>query len=148
MTKHKKSIITSLVLLIIVTVVIFWVNNRSNPQQPFSDLSVSDIYSISVYAIPPDKAIMVNDVEQTEAIVQILRTVVVYEKSNAWKKSSGQGVYFTVNKTSGEVVVVRPYGLHLIIDGQGYKTEYQPSENLNRIANTLLDTPFGGRPIE
>ena len=116
---------------------------------PFSELSSDDISSISVYAIPPDETVTVDDMAQIETIVEILRTVVIYQESDEWKEpSGGQGVFFTITKTTGEVLVVRPYGQQLIIDEQGYRAEYQPSENLNRIASTVLDTPFGGKPIE
>jgi len=124
-------------------------NDHSVSQMPFSELSPDDISSIIVYAIPPDETVTVDDMAQIETIVEILKTVVIYQKSDEWKKpSGGQGVTFTINKANGNVLIVRPYGQQLIIDGQGYRTEYQPSENLNRIANTVLNTPFGGEPIE
>jgi len=123
-------------------------NDHSVSQMPFRELSADEISSISVYAVPPDETVTVDDIEQIETIVEILRTVVIYQKSDEWKGRTGQGVIFTITKTTGDVLVVRPYGQYLIIDGQGYRTEYQPSENLNRIANTVLGTSFGGMPIE
>ena len=50
-----------------------------------------------------------------------------------------------ITRTIGAATEVRAYNPFLIIDGQGYRTEYQPCENLNRIANTILGTPFGGQ---
>ena len=117
-------------------------------QRPFNDLHTEDILSISVFAIPPNETVVIDDIEQIEIIVEILRTVVIYQSSDEWKDSAGQMVTFTLNKATDEVVEVSAYNPHLIIDGQGYRTEYQPCENLNRIANTLLDTRFGGMPIE
>jgi hypothetical protein len=154
MKKHKKAIIIGSVLLVIVIVVVVVFVLGNNPddtvfsQKPFNDLRTEDISSISVFAIPPNETVLVENVEQIEIIIDILRTVVIYHKSNDWKDSAGQMVIFTINKTKGEVVEVRAYNPYLIVDGQGYKTEYQPCENLNRIANTLLDTRFGGQPIE
>jgi len=117
-------------------------------EKPFNDLSTEDISSISVFATPPNETVLIDNVEQIEEIVEILRTVVIYQKSDEWKDTSGQMVTFTINKASGEAIEVSAYNPYLIIDGQGYITEYQPCENLNRIANTLLATPFGGKPIE
>ena len=117
-------------------------------QKPFNDLRVEDISSINVFAIPPNETVFIEDIGQIETIVEILRTVVIYQSSNEWKDSAGQMVTFTLNKATDEIIEVSAYNPHLIIDGQGYRTEYQPCENLNRIANTLLDTQFGGMPIE
>ena len=117
-------------------------------QKPFSDLAANDISSISVFAIPPNETVLVDDIEQIEQIIDILNTVIIYQKSDGWKDTGGQMVTFTISKATGEVMEVSAYNPHLIIDGQGYKTEYQPCENLNRIANTILGTRFGGQPIE
>ena len=141
-----KTFIASVSVLIIVLALTACADNSS--QKPFIDLNANDILSIYVHAIPPDETILLEDMETIEQIVDILRTVVVYQMSNGWRDRAGQSVTFTINKNTGDVVEVRPTGSFLIIDGQGYETEYQPSENLNRIANTLLDTPFGSLPIE
>jgi len=117
-------------------------------QKPFSDLNADDILSVSVFAIPPNETVLVDDMEQIETIVEILNTVVIYQESGEWRDSAGQMVTFTIKKSTGGVIEVSAYNPHLIIDGQGYKTEYQPCENLNRIANTVLGTRFGGMPIE
>ena len=157
MKKHKKTIVICSVMLAIVILAIVLIklgnnadfnDNQEVSQKPFNDLSAEDILSITVFAIPPNETVLVDDMVEIEIIVEILRTVIIYQKSDEWKNTGGQGVTFTISKTTDEVVEVRPYGSYLIIDGQGYRTEYQPSENLNRIANTILDTPFGGQPIE
>ena len=150
MKKQKKAILIGAALLIIVIIAIaaiFWRNNSilSISQNPFNDLNAADILSISVFAVPPNEIVLVDDMEQIEEIVCILKTVIVYQKSNEWKDSNGQMVTFTINKATGEVVEVSAYNPHLIINGQGYKTKYQPCENLNRIANTILNTRFSGQ---
>lgn len=149
----KKFLVVTSVILLLVAVVGCSVNDNSeqpeNPsQKPFNELSAEDISSISVFAIPPNETVLVDDMEQIEQIIEILKTVVVYQKSDEWRESDGQMVTFTINKTTGEQLEVSAYNPHLIIDGQGYITEYQPCENLNRIANTILGTRFGGQPIE
>ena len=161
----KTRIIALLIALLLLSISACSDNNNSNAgdtgtthpvdagdtgfsQRPFNDLRTEDISSISVFAIPPNETVVIDDMEQIEIIVEILRTVVIYQSSDEWKDSAGQMVTFTLNKATDEVVEVSAYNPHLIIDGQGYRTEYQPCENLNRIANTLLDTQFGGRPIE
>ncbi len=151
MGKHKRVIIICSVILIIVilSIAVYIIGNNSGfTQKPFNDLLSEDISSITVHAIPPDETVLIDNMEQVKEIVEILKTIVIYEKDDGWKNSAGQMVTFSIYKTNGEVVEVRAYNPHIIIDNQGYKTEYQLCENLNRIANTLLGTRFGGQPIE
>ena len=73
-------------------------------QKPFSELSSDIISSISVFAIPPNETVLVDDTEQINQIIEILKTVVIYQKSNDWKDMAGQMVTFAINKTTGEML--------------------------------------------
>ena len=109
---------------------------------PFADLKANEIISIEVYAIPPNESIVVEDRAVIEEITSALNEVIVYQRIIDLGISGGQGVRYTISFESGDTMEVTQFGQQMGIDGQRYKGEYEPSENLNRLANEILKTGF------
>ncbi len=104
--------------------------------KPFKYLSRNDISAVTVKLVPPNITSAVNNDEVNE-LVEILNRVVTYRKDNSFTKYSGQMVAFTIIKTDGSQLTVNAYYPFIIINGTGYKTKYEPCEQLNRFANNL-----------
>ena len=104
--------------------------------RPFQALKGSEILWASVCLTPPDKTVEIPDREE---LASYLRDVVIYEKDNSYREYSGQGVTFTLFLTDGSRREVMAFSPFLILDGVGYRTEYEPCEALNSYANELLE---------
>ena len=105
-------------------------------KRPFQDLDASEITSAIVRLVPPDKTIQITDISE---LAEYLRDVVVYNKDNSYTKYSGQGVIFTLTMSDGTQTKVMAYNPFLVLDGVGYKTEYDSCQALNSYANRLLE---------
>ncbi len=135
MEKMKKRliwIVMSICALLLVGMVIFSFTGK----KPYRNLDAADIVSANVYLIPPDKKILIEDVEE---LVKLLRNVVIYHADNSYTQYDGQGVIFTLTMSDGVQTEINAYNPFLIIDGVGYRTAYGPCEALNSYANGLLD---------
>lgn len=106
--------------------------------RPFHNLRIEDVASIEITLRPPDETIQITQQDQIEEIVNALRQVVIYEKSDEWREYNGQYVAFMLLMKSGKRTEVAAYNPFVILDGQGYKTKYEPCETLNRLANGYL----------
>ena len=49
-----------------------------------------------------------------------------------------QEVIFTLTKTDGTQLRVQAYNPFIVIDGVGYRTKYEPCEDLNQLGNDIL----------
>lgn len=105
--------------------------------RPFKDLRAEEITSIELTARPPDITTQIVEQDTIQEIVSALNQVVIYQKSDEWRDYNGQYVQFTLTIESGEVEVAA-YNPFVIIDGQGYRTQYEPCEELNWLANEYL----------
>lgn len=106
--------------------------------RPFKDLHAEEVASIELTARPPDITAQVAEQDTIQEIISALNQVVIYQKSDEWRYYAGQYVQFVLTMKSGERVEVAAYNPFVIIDGQGYKTKYEPCEELNRLANAYL----------
>lgn len=128
----KKIISLFLTLFIMLSLV----GCAQNGEKPYKDLTSSDIISATVTLSPPNTTIKIEDVEK---LVSLLRNIVIYEEDNSYGEYMGQGVLFTLTLTDGTTQEVLAYNPFFVINGKGYKTEYEPCEKLNNYANELLD---------
>ena len=64
--------------------------------------------------------------------------MVIYGEDDSFKDYAGQAAVFTLSMRDGTVVEITEYALFVIIDGVGYKAEYEPCQALNSYANALL----------
>lgn len=105
--------------------------------RPYQDLTEAEIASATVLLQPPDKELQVEDLRK---LVGLLREVVIYEEDGSYTEYAGQGVTVRLTRAGGALTSITAYYPFLIIDGTGYRTEYEPCEALNRYANELLDS--------
>lgn len=106
-------------------------------KKPYKDLTSEEISSATVHLVPPDITIQVEDINE---LVELLKDVVIYDKDDSYTKYGGQGVTFTLTMADGSQTEIMAYGSFLVIDGVGYRTEYEPCEALSGYANGLLDS--------
>lgn len=108
---------------------------------PLKNLDADTIDHIELFIIPTPSGewtYTITDREVIDEIAEAMQAIVIYNPSNIAKDYAGQWVEYTVVKSTGEKTTVVAYNPFLIIDGQEYKTEYEPCEKLNQIANNIL----------
>ncbi len=131
--KKFKRLIISFACILALGIIVFVLGSG---RKPFKDMEPSEIASATVQLSPPDKTILITEIEE---LVNYLNDVVIYNKDNSFTEYSGQGVIFTLTMADGTQTEIMAYNPFLIIDGVGYKTKYEPCEALNRYANRLLN---------
>ena len=104
---------------------------------PFRALDASGIVSATVCLAPPDTTLEIPDMEE---LVGLLQETVVYTRDDSYTEYSGQGVIFELTFTDGTGARIMAYNPFLVINGEGYRTEYAPCEALNQYANDLLSS--------
>ncbi|MGM9618272.1 MAG: hypothetical protein ACI3W8_00320 [Oscillospiraceae bacterium] len=111
--------------------------SATTAEKPYNDLATPEISYATVHLIPPDKTIQIEDIDE---LVGLLDDVVIYEEDNSYTEYAGQGVTFALTMADGSQTNIMAYNPFLVIDGVGYKTEYEPCEALNAYANRLLNS--------
>lgn len=104
-------------------------------RRPFRDLNETEMISAQVCLSPPDKTLEILDRGELAAY---LRDVVIYQRDDSYTEYAGQGVTFTWTMADGTQTTAVAFGSFLILNGVGYRTQYEPSEALNAYANRLL----------
>jgi len=104
-------------------------------EKPYKDLDAAEVSSAIVHLIPPDKTVQIEDIPE---LTDLLKEVVIYNEDNSYTEYAGQGVTFTLTMADGSQTSITAYNPFLVIDGVGYRTEYEPCEALNAYANGLL----------
>lgn len=132
MKTFKRLIIAFTCVLVLGIIVLVFSFGR----KPFKGMKPSEIASATVQLSPPDKTILITDMEE---LTNYLNDVVVYNKDNSFTEYSGQGVIFVLTMADGTQTEIMDYYPFLVIDGVGYKTKYEPCEALNHYANRLLN---------
>jgi hypothetical protein len=110
--------------------------------RPYENLTATDIASATVELIPPPVTVEL-DAEAIEKLVALLQTVEIYGKFTSNEAYAGQAVIYTLTKTDGSVETFMHYGVYAVVNGVKYHAEYEPSEALNLLGNTLAGTRFG-----
>lgn len=132
--KKKKLISISIIVVLIICVIL--IGKSLTGSHPFKDLKVEEIASATVELYPPNTKAEL-DSQEIEDLVGILHEVVIYNKDNSYTEYSGQAVVFKITKTDGTVIEISAYNPFLIIDEVGYKTKYEPCEQLNKLGNNI-----------
>ena len=109
----------------------------STGTKPYQDLTTEEILSAAVRLQPPDKTFQVEKLDDLTARLQDL---IIYEEDNSYTDYAGQAVTIQLTMSDGTQTSITAYNPFLIIDGVGYRTEYEPCEALNGYANELLDS--------
>lgn len=105
--------------------------------KPLRGLAVSEVTSATVELYPPDATLELTQ-EVIKELVPILNRVVTYQRDDTYNESCGQAVIFTLTRTDGTQLRVQAYNPFIIIDGVGYRTKYDPCEDLNQLGNDIL----------
>lgn len=114
-------------------------------KKPYKDLTAAELSSVTVYAAPPDRTVQVEDISE---VTELLKGIVIYNKDDSYREYAGQAAVFTLTKTDGSQTEIVAYYPFLVIDGVGYRAEYEPCEALNAYANRLLETENAGAILE
>ena len=136
--KRRILTITAIILTVALILTIgIWTIGR----KPFKDLHTEDIKSVSIHLWPPNETRELSQGE-IEELVTLLQQVKIYNPSWLHLASGGQSNIMTITYQDGSVQEVNQFGSTLIIDGQGYRAEYEPNEAINQFANKLFNTGF------
>lgn len=136
----KRKILTIAAIILAVALIMTigtWVIGR----KPFKNLNADDIQSISIHLWPPNESMDLTEAE-IEELVTLLQQVKIYNPSWLHLASGGQSNIMTITYQDGSVQEVNQFGSTLIIDGQGYRAEYEPNEAISQFANKLFNTGF------
>ena len=124
-------LISSLAISITVGILCY----KSIGRRPYKDLESVDIVSASVELLPPDETVQIIEIKE---LVEYLKDVVIYKQDDSWREYSGQATVFTLIMADGTIEEITAYNPFVIINGVGYRTKYEPCEQLNNLANRLL----------
>lgn len=138
--KKKRNIMLSLVICVLSISIIFIAVNTDG-QKPFRTLTKEDIKEATVELYPPNITEELDE-KEIESLVKILKKVVIYDEDNTYTEYAGQAVIYKITKKDGSVIKIQAYNPFLIIDGTGYKTKYEPCEELNALGNKIGDTEY------
>lgn len=105
--------------------------------RPLGNLKIEEVVSATVELYPPDAAFELSR-ENLERLIAILNRVVTYQRDDSYGEYCGQAVIFTLTKTDGTQLRVQAYNPFIVIDGVGYRTKYQPCQDLNQLGNDKL----------
>ena len=72
-------------------------------------------------------------------MVAIINKVTTYEQNDSYNEYYGQWVEFVLTMADNSLKTVVAYNPFIVIDGIGYKTEYEPCEELNAFANSFIN---------
>ncbi len=70
-------------------------------------------------------------------MVNLLKTVVIYNEDDSYQKYNGQAVIFNITKNDGLNISVSSYEQFMIIDNVGYRTKETASQNLHNFGNKI-----------
>jgi len=131
----KRGIIILLICVLLLGIIVI-AFTAGGGKKPYKDLDAEKIAFATVRLSPPDKTIQIIEIKE---LVEYLKDVVIHNEDNSYREYSGQGVTFTLTMTDGTQTKIMAYNPFLVIDGVGYKTDYEPCEALNSYANKLLN---------
>lgn len=105
--------------------------------KPLRSLRAEEVASAAVELYPPNVTLTLTQ-EDIARLISILNQVVTYQRDDSYGEYSGQAVIFTLIKTDGTQLRVQAYNPFIVIDGAGYRTKYEPCEELNQLGNDKL----------
>jgi hypothetical protein len=108
---------------------------------PFKDLSEHDIAAATVELYPPDTKVDLNT-DEIRDLIAVLRTVEIYNRDDSYTEYVGQAVIYTLTKTDGTQEKIMELNPFIVINDIGYKTKYEPCEELNALGNTIAKTSY------
>lgn len=137
---QKTAIVTALILVI--TSAVLWWSLYS--ARPFETINVDDIEEITVYAIPPEKEIVLSK-DEVERVIPLLQNLKISKPGYKIlaRRMGGQTVGFIVQKSDGSTIEIFNFGNVIItIDNKSYQADYESAEAINAFAKKVLGTGF------
>ena len=137
---QKTAIVTALILVI--TSAVLWWSLYS--ARPFETINVDDIEEITVYAIPPEKEIVLSK-DEVERVIPLLQNLKISKPGYKIlaRRMGGQTVGFIVQKSDGSTIEIFNFGNVInTIDNKSYQADYESAEAINAFANKVLGTGF------
>ena len=130
-----------IVAIVLAVVLIVSIGLSVIGRRPFKNMKAEEIQSISIHLWPPNETMELSQ-DEIEELVGLLQQVKIYNPSWLHLASGGQSNIMTITYQDGTVQEVNQFGSTLIIDGQGYRAEYEPNEAISKFANKLFNTGF------
>ena len=134
----KKKILLMAIVAIVLICGIFAIKSFVGAK-PFKNLSENNISSATVELYPPNIKMDLSD-EEIKDLVAVLQTVIIYNQDNSYSRYDGQAVIFTLTKTDGTQETMQAYNPFVVINGVGYRTKYEPCQELNALGNAIRNS--------
>nr|WP_289767820.1 hypothetical protein [uncultured Acetatifactor sp.] len=129
-------------LILVITSAVLWWSLYS--ARPFETINVDDIEEITVYAIPPEKEIVLSK-DEVERVIPLLQNLKISKPGYKIlaRRMGGQTAGFIVQKSDGSTIEIFNFGNVIItIDNKSYQADYESAEAINAFANKVLGTGF------
>ena len=138
----KKSKKLPIIIVLILTLVIGFLLYSTYSEKPFKKIDVNEIEEIKVFAIPPQKEVVLSE-DEVEKIIPLLQNLKTSKPGYKVPALAGQTVRITVQKTDGTIIEIFNVGnVQIIISGRSYRADYESAEAINNFANKILETGY------
>lgn len=107
--------------------------------KPFAKLTADDVMSAELFIVPPDSTVTITDKEYIAELTDILNELIIYQEDNSGREYDGQLVQVAITLKNGETHTIGAYNPFLFIDGECYRTKYEPCQKLNSFGNRILN---------
>ena len=102
----------------------------------FKQLKNSDIERAFVYILPEDVYAELDNNEISE-LISLLNESKTYLKDDSYGEYYGQSITYTIIKKDKTKIEIKPFNPFLIIDGNGFITDYNNCEELQQLGNNI-----------
>lgn len=107
-------------------------------EKPFASLTAEKLEKVCIRLEPPGKSLELTK-EEREELIPLLQKLKTGRRDDSYHDYCGQAVTFTLTETDGGEISVMTYYPFLVIDGAGYRTEYDSCHALDRFGSELLE---------
>ena len=112
------------------------INKAVSPAILFKQLKNSDIERAFVYILPEDVYAELDNNEISE-LISLLNESKTYLKDDSYGEYYGQSITYTIIKKDKTKIEIKPFNPFLIIDGNGFITDYNNCEELQQLGNNI-----------
>lgn len=139
MKKNKR---LRIIIVLILTLVIGFLLYFIYSEKPFKTIDANEIEEIKVFAIPPEKEVVLSEAE-VEKIIPLLQNLKTSKPGYKTSALAGQTVRITVQKKDGTIIEIFNVGnVQIIINDRSYRADYESAEAINNFANKVLETGY------
>ena len=139
MKKNKR---LPIIIVLILTLVIGFLLYFIYSEKPFKTIDVNEIEEIKVFAIPPEKEVVLGE-DEVEKIIPLLQNLKTSKPGYKIPALAGQTVRITVQKTDGTIIEIFNVGnVQIIINNRSYRADYESAEAINNFVNKVLETGY------